>query len=512
MFRALPFPRRLLGALVVAITLGSPGAAFAQATAGLLFNQVFNVGGVGARGGADNGTGSVGCGGGTGGNLSTELNAALGGSSLDGNQSLANRRDLWRFCDNMTNVSFGPGGWTSQLITPTAEHDQNTGFAPADLFDQTNIAQALGRWYGQNIAIRIQTLRMAMREGGETPEVRIARERGRPTGVQTFQQMIEEQRAGSFDVEARRQAANARLMSEMRSFSMSSTRDFLGQEGLGYFANVRYHRLDGETTLDQRGGTTNGGGVTVGVDYRLSDTSFVGGAFGYTGFSTEFDFDLGSASTNDYSFMAFGSHFIDELLYVDGILRGSYTSFDQTRIVPAFDGGPAFAPRTSEPSGGSFSADVGLGMDWARDALRVNPYVRLRVTYTTFGAFTETGGDATLNLTVEDQSITSVPLTLGTTVSYDLSTPRGVISPYARIQYLHEFNEQMPFVEGYLAALPTARFALPPNTTDRDYLQVGAGATMAFARGWSGFVDYDALVAYTALTTHTVTLGIRRDL
>lgn len=502
----------LCGPVLAAAVLLAPGLALAQQRAGLLFNQVFNVGGVGARGGADNGNGSVGCGGGEGGDLSTALNAALGGSGFDSSQPLAVRRDLWRFCDNMTdNVFGGTGSWTAPVITPESERDQNTGFAPAELFEQTNVAQSLGRWHGQNIGLRIQELRIAARTGQATPEVQVARQRSRPAAALAFHQLIERQTEGSFEIEARRQEANRRLMSDLSALSFASNGGFLGVEGLGYFGNVRYHRMTGDTTLDQRGGTTNGGGLTVGVDYRLGDASFVGGAFGYSGFSTEYDFGLGDASTHDYSFMAFGSHALGDVFYVDGIVRGAYTSFEQTRRVPAFDGGPAFVPRTSEPSGWSISADAGAGMDWARDAWRVNPYVRLRVTHTEFGAFTEQGGDGSLNLRVEDQTVTSVPITLGTTVSYNLSTGLGVLSPYVRVQYLHEFNDQVPLVEGFLLALPNARFALPPNATDRDYVQVGGGATLALAQGWSGYLDYDALVAYTALTTHTLTLGVRRD-
>jgi len=508
--RTLPFV-----AMIAMMALTAPGPASAQQRAGALFNQLFNVGGVGARGGSDDGNGSTGCGGGSGGRLSTALNSslgAIGGTGFDSDQAIGARRDLWRFCDNMTdNVFGGSGSWTPPVITPDAERDQNAGFAPAELFEQTNVAQSLGRWHGQNVALRIQQLRVAMRSGETPAEVRVAHARGRTVPLVTLSELVADERSGFFDLEARREAANQRFMSGLGGLSLGSTTDWMGVEGLGWWGNVRYHRMNADTTLDQRGGTTNGGGVTVGADYKLSDRSFVGGAFGYSGFSTEFDFGLGDSSTSDYSFMAFGSHFFGDRFYVDGLLRGAYTSFDQTRLVPVFDGGPAFLPRTSEPSGGSVTVDAGAGMDWSRDAWRVNPYVRLRVTWSRFGAFDEQGGDGSLNLHVNDQDVTSVPITLGTSASYNLSTGLGVVSPYVRVQYLHEFNDQVPLVEGFLLAIPNARFALPPNAVDRDYLQVGGGTTLALAGGWSGYLDYDALVAYTALTTHTLTLGARRE-
>ncbi len=507
------------GSLVAAAILMAPRGAIAQTASGQIFNQVFNVGGAG-NSGVNSGIGSVGCGGNGGFELSTSLNAALGGNTLDGNQpNVALRRDLWRFCDNMTATQFGPGSgsWTSPFITPQQELVQNTGYAPAELFEQSDVMQSLGRWQSQNIGIRIQQLRLATRGGQTNPEVTIAKQQSRPDAALTLPGLIEKERAGFFDLDGRLEAANRALMNDLENISFSSTTDVFGVEGLGYFANGRYYRLDADDTPQQLGSTTNGGGFTLGIDYRLSENTFVGGAFGYSHFATDFNFNLGNSTTNDYAFMAFGNHYftavplVGNMLYVDGTIRGAYTSFDQTKFIPTLDGGPGFTPRTSDPSGGSFSVDAGVGLDWSHAAWRVNPYTRLRVTYTTIGAFNEVGGDGTLNLAIQDQSVTSVPLTLGTSVGYGFSTGKGVISPYVRFEYLHEFNDQLPQITGSLIALPGAIFTLPPGTIDRNYVQVGGGATMALAGGWSGFVDYDILLAYTALTTQTVTAGVRRD-
>lgn len=507
------------GMLAAAVFLIAPGGALAQTASGQIFNQVFNVGGAGNSGPNNDGQGSVGCGGGGGGQLSDALNATVGsiGGRFDSNQPVSARRDLWRFCDNMTDTQFGAGSWTTFVVNQNVALGQNTGFAPAELFEQSDVMQSLGRWQSQNIGIRIQQLRLAMREGAIDPEVAIAKQQSRPEAGITLPGLIEEQRTGFFDLDARFDTAQRALMNDLQNISLSSTENLFDVEGLGYFANGRYYRLDADGTAQQLGSTTNGGGFTLGVDYRFDQNTFIGGAFGYSHFSTDFDFNLGNSTTNDYAFMAFGNHYfsglpwVGDMLYVDGTIRGAYTSFDQTKIVPVVDGGPAFTPRTSDPSGGSFSVDAGVGLDWNRAAWRVNPYTRLRVTYTTIGAFTEVGGDGTLNLSIQDQSVTSVPLTLGTSVGYGISTGKGVVTPYVRFEYLHEFNDQLPALTGNLIALPGAVFTLPPGTIDRNYVQVGGGATMALAGGWSGFVDYDILLAYTALTTQTVTAGVRRD-
>ena len=98
------------------------------------------------------------------------------------------------------------------------------------------------------------------------------------------------------------------------------------------------------------------------------------------------------------------------------------------------------------------------------------------------------------------------------TASYNFSTAAGVVSPYVRGHYMHEFLDQAAIVSGFLQVIPGARFSLRPNSVDRNYGSVGVGAAMTFAKGWAGFVDYDALVGFFALTTHTATIGIRMEL
>jgi outer membrane autotransporter protein len=204
------------------------------------------------------------------------------------------------------------------------------------------------------------------------------------------------------------------------------------------------------------------------------------------------------------------ARFITDALYLDFILRGSILRFDQQKVVPTFDAGNQFADRISDPNGWTLSGDFGLGYDYGWKQWIVNPYARLRVYHTRVDAFTESGGDGTLNLHLDEQRVTSVPLTLGATISRNFSTRFGVIAPYVRGQYLHEFNDQAAELSGFLTVLPEARFQLRPNNTDRNYGTLGAGGALTLPRGWSGFADYDVLLGFTDFMTHTVTLGVRR--
>ena len=77
---------------------------------------------------------------------------------------------------------------------------------------------------------------------------------------------------------------------------------------------------------------------------------------------------------------------------------------------------------------------------------------------------------------------------------------------------MHEFHDQATTAKGFLKVIPDAKFRLEPNSTDRNYGSPGTGASMNLKPGWSGFIDYDVLVGFSALESHSVTLGVRKEL
>ena len=238
----------------------------------------------------------------------------------------------------------------------------------------------------------------------------------------------------------------------------------------------------------------------------------MGGAFGFNHYASDFSRNAGSSDINDYAWMLFGSYYFRDKYYVDATLRSSYLETDNVKRVPNFDNGPAFAPQKSDPNGWTISSDIGVGAELSRGALLLNPYARLGVYHTSIEKFRERGGDGSLSLSFDEQQVSSLPLTLGATAVYYVSTPAGVIAPYVRIQYLHEFLDQATSAKGFLTVIPDARFSIDPNSTDRDYGSVGIGASMTLKLGWSGFVDYDTLVGFSALESHALTFGVRKQL
>lgn len=489
----------------------------AQSRQGAIFNKdLFNIGGVGARGGVD-GTfetqGSVGCGGAWGDGLTTLLNDALNQNvAADRDLLLGQRRDLWRFCDAMTDS--GSGWDVDTVISRDEEAQQNAGYAPAEMFGQADIAQSIASSQVTAIAARVQKVRLAMRNKKRGERYAFApggrNDRARMISLNLPAPLSTPMNFAQFD--AQRTSREGLTIANSLDQGLSAGDDAFGIEGLGVFLTGRYIRLDADTTSRELGSKTDGGGLTLGVDYRIGSNLILGAGFGYNHYSTDFSRDAGSSDIDDYAGLLFGSLFFEDMFFIDATLRGSHLKTDNEKQTPTLDGGPDFEKQKSDPDGWTISSDIGVGTEYALGAMLLNPYMRFGVYHTEIEGFSESGGDGSLSLEIERQKVTSLPLTLGATAVYYISTPLGVIAPYLRAQYMHEFHDQATTVKGFLKVIPEAKFKLEPNSTDRNYGSLGTGASMNLKLGWSGFVDYDALVGFSALESHSLTLGVRKEL
>jgi outer membrane autotransporter protein len=142
-------------------------------------------------------------------------------------------------------------------------------------------------------------------------------------------------------------------------------------------------------------------------------------------------------------------------------------------------------------------------------AVLLRPFLRGDYLRTQFDAFTLGGGDGSLDLRLGSQDTTSITSNLGLDVGYAISTGIAVVTPHVRATWVHEYDEQGDTLRGNLVALPDARFRLRPTSVDRDYATVGGGIAATFAGGFSQFVDYEAMVGFSNVVTHQVTLGLR---
>ena len=177
-------------------------------------------------------------------------------------------------------------------------------------------------------------------------------------------------------------------------------------------------------------------GVTAGADYRISHQFTIGAGGGYGHDSSDIGSD-GTKSTGDsYSFAVYGSYRPQPTLFVDGLAGFGSLNFDSRRWVSdasAFANGPR--------SGRQVFAALSTGYERRTGTWLVSPYARISYSDATLDQFSENGA-GTDSLTYFAQSVTTVSGTLGLRTQFAQATKWGMLLPYARVEYQHDFEGQ----------------------------------------------------------------------
>ncbi len=213
------------------------------------------------------------------------------------------------------------------------------------------------------------------------------------------------------------------------------------------------------------------GGITAGADYRVSDQVSVGAGFGYGHDSTDIGSD-GTKSTGDaYSVALYGSYRPMPALFLDGVAGFGTLGFDSRRWVTDDN---EFA--VGKRNGHQVFASVSAGYEHRDSDWLISPYGRLSVSESTLNRFSETGAGIDA-LTYFAQTVTTVSGTLGLRTEFARKTKWGMVLPYARIEYQHEFNGRSNAGLAYadLASLGPA-YTVSGSPYSQDSVQMGLGA------------------------------------
>ncbi len=280
---------------------------------------------------------------------------------------------------------------------------------------------------------------------------------------------------------------------------------------LGGFVNANYNRGDRDRTDREDGFDFRDAGLTAGVDYRFSD-AFVGGvALSWSDTRIDFSDNLGDIGSKALGIVAYGSHAAGPW-YVDGQLGYARMDYDTRRnIVVAAPIGFNTAA-TGSTDGSQLTASIGTGYAFSTGSTTVTPYGRLGYMRLRVDGFTESEPVSGLGLAVGAQTTHSLQSALGARVTKALSTSFGVLTPYASLEWNHEFrNDSKPLVARYAADPFNTFFAIPTEHPDRNFFTLGLGVVTVYANGLSAFLNIDTVLGLAKTKSHALTIGIRGE-
>jgi outer membrane autotransporter protein len=261
--------------------------------------------------------------------------------------------------------------------------------------------------------------------------------------------------------------------------------------GIGEFTNV-------DSTNIAAGYDIQSGGVTLGVDYRLTSCFAIGLTAGYANINADLpnggNLDVNAGQLGLYA-TVFGSGF-----YADAAVTGGPSGYDSRRTA-------LLGSANGNTDGGNFNVLIAAGYDWQKGGLSIGPTANFQYTYVGFSSFTESGSIAPL--TFPSQNAESERTAFGMKASYDWKVGRVVIRPEISLAWQHEFGDQSYSIVSSFANGAGNSFTVNSPQVGRDSLLIGAGAAVLLSDRISLYAYYDGEQLRTNYHSNSVSAGVR---
>src|SRR5262249_18815342 len=261
--------------------------------------------------------------------------------------------------------------------------------------------------------------------------------------------------------------------------------------GLGEFTSV-------DDTSIAPGYNFSTGGLTFGVDYRVSPNFAIGLTGGYAHTNADL-VNNGSLDVNGGTIGAYATGFGGGF-YVDAAAFGVFNGYDEHRTA-------LLGTASGDTDGQDFNALITAGYEWKKGALTIGPTVSYQYTYVEFDSFTEHGSLAPL--TFSDQNTNSSRTALGAKASYDWHVGHVVVKPELRAAWQHEFGDRDYSIISRFASGAGSNFTVNGPAIGRDSLLIGAGAAVLLNDRVSVYAYYDGELARSNYSSNNVSAGVR---
>jgi outer membrane autotransporter protein len=261
--------------------------------------------------------------------------------------------------------------------------------------------------------------------------------------------------------------------------------------GFGDFVSV-----DGDGNAQGYNFTT--GGVSVGLDYRITDQLAIG-VFGdyshtWTSLNSSGHIDVDSGRGGVYA--TWFSHGI----YLNAAIYGGYSSYDSGRT-----GLGGLANGSTE--GAEWSTFISGGYDFHFGPLTVGPIASLQYTEVGIDSFNEKGSLAPL--AIHSDSAESLRSDVGFRLFYQWQIGKIIVEPSLKAAWEHEYKySALPITAGFAGIPgPSATFSGPSE--GHDSAVVSAGVSVQLTPAISTYVNYDGQLGRDNYDSNAVTGGVK---
>lgn len=296
----------------------------------------------------------------------------------------------------------------------------------------------------------------------------------------------------------------------------------IGDTGnLGVFLNGYWGTGGKDVTTFEPGFNYDGWDVTGGVDYRFTPNFILGAAVGYSTLDADMDSDAGDIESDGMMFSLYGLYYWDAF-YVNAVGSLGSRDYDTVRNIRYTVDLPVDQSFSGDTDADDYGLNLGAGYDFFTEGFTYGPYAQLRYFKSEIDGYSEsligtnTDPGYGLALAIDDQTVKSFTSTLGGQVSYARTTGFGILQPYLRLGWVHEFeNDERTITGGFInvpddpEVVPLNDILISTDEPDRDYFDLGLGISAVFPGGMQAFLNYQTLLGMDDISSHLLAGGVR---
>ena len=305
---------------------------------------------------------------------------------------------------------------------------------------------------------------------------------------------------------------------------------------VGGFLNVSYGYGERDPTQLEDAFEFEAIEVTGGLDYRFDNGLVVGATAGGT--FNEVDFDSvqsivdGGVKGDGFSVSGFAMY-SPSAWYVSAFGSVQFMTFEMTRFIkyPSFnpDRESTNTATLSETDSTTFTLELATGYNFNWSNFSIEPYAKATYLSVTIDEFSEQDlASKGFDFVIGEQEIDSAEVAAGLRATYVWTPSFGVFMPYARIEAIHEFQDDSRKISAVyrsvsdLANAQRLDFNVPTEDVDPDYFTASVGLS-AIVRGgrpdengviYGGiqvFVEYRTLIGLEDFSNHVFSGGLRYE-
>jgi autotransporter-associated beta strand protein len=240
------------------------------------------------------------------------------------------------------------------------------------------------------------------------------------------------------------------------------------------------------------------GGVSLGLDYRITDSLAIGvmGDYSHTWTSLQPSGHIDVDSGRGGLYATWYSHGF----YLNGAIYGGHNNYDSSR---AGLGGLA----TGGTEGSEWSTFASGGYDFHFGALTAGPLASLQYTSVHIDGFSEKGSLAPL--AIHSDSAESLRSDVGFRLFYPWQIGKVVLEPSLKAAWEHEYKySALPITAGF-AGIPGPSSTFSGPSEGHDSAVVSAGISVQWTPAIATYVNYDGQLGRDNYSSNAVTGGIR---